>query len=525
MPAITPWRLLDTGFLSAAENMALDQVLLESRAAGESPNTLRFLQFSAPSVLVGCHQQLDQEVRLDFCRARGLEVNRRITGGGAILFEPCHIGWEIIASREDPLFRVSPAALAEKLSRICCDALRAATGIGVCFRPRNDIEVAGRKISGTGGTTEGDAFLFQGTLLVDLDVQTMLWALRVPMEKLKAHEIDSLRERVTTVRGELGWTPDAADLKQALAQSFGSAFSALWTRSPLNAWEEERLRRLLPEFQSEAWIDCKTAGSRRKVLKAIHRGEGGVIRLLLDADAARGRIRSVMISGDFFASPPRAVYDLESRFKDTPARMDVVERILAEFFQANPSPFALLGPGDFAQVFRKALEKMPYLELGFSFEETNDLFPVGGSLPDVMRTKWGWFLLPYCAKDLDCALRQQDGCLECSQCSIGEGYALARAHDLQPITIVSFENLQANLQRIRSQDGAGFIGCCCEGFYTKHAEDFERAGVPGVLVNMDSTTCYDLGKARDAYHGSFNHQTHINIPLLNKVLALREAAR
>jgi lipoate-protein ligase A len=57
--------------------------------------------------------------------------------------------------------------------------------------------VRGRKIAGTGGTTEGAAFLFQGTLLVDLDVQTMLRALRVPMEKLNGHEIDSLRERVT----------------------------------------------------------------------------------------------------------------------------------------------------------------------------------------------------------------------------------------------------------------------------------------------------------------------------------------
>ena len=69
------WRLLDTPPMRAAENMALDRVLLESRAAGESPNTLRFLQFSAPSVLVGCHQQLDQEVRLEFCRRhrRGLD--------------------------------------------------------------------------------------------------------------------------------------------------------------------------------------------------------------------------------------------------------------------------------------------------------------------------------------------------------------------------------------------------------------------------------------------------------------------
>jgi hypothetical protein len=42
---------------------------------------------------------------------------------------------------------------------------------------------------------------------------------------------------------------------------------------------------------------------------------------------------------------------------------------------------------------------------------------------------------------------------------------------------------------------------------------------------MDSTTCYDLGKARAAYHGSFENQTRINIPLVHKVLSLSEAVR
>ena len=97
---------------------------------------------------------------------------------------------------------------------------------------------------------------------------------------------------------------------------------------------------------------------------------------------------------------------------------------------------------------------------------------------------------------------------------------MARTHDLQPVTITSFENLETNLRRIRSEGDKGFIGSCCEGFYTKHAEDFERAGVPGILVGMDSTTCYDLGKVREAYHGAFDHQTSINVPLLRKVLSL-----
>jgi len=99
------------------------------------------------------------------------------------------------------------------------------------FRPRNDIEVRGRKIAGTGGATEGAAFLFQGTLLVDLDVHTMLRALRVPMEKLDAHEIDSLRERVTTLRAELGYRPQAPAIKEAVARAFAADFGVEWARS------------------------------------------------------------------------------------------------------------------------------------------------------------------------------------------------------------------------------------------------------------------------------------------------------
>ena len=72
------WRLLDTGPRTAAENMALDETLLELKARGEIPHTLRFLQFSRPSVLVGHHQSVEEEVRLDYCRSKKIEINRRL---------------------------------------------------------------------------------------------------------------------------------------------------------------------------------------------------------------------------------------------------------------------------------------------------------------------------------------------------------------------------------------------------------------------------------------------------------------
>jgi len=526
MHSLSTWRLLDTGHRTAAENMALDRTLLEARASGRCPNTLRFLQFVRPAVLVGYHQRLDQEVRLDFCQREGIEINRRITGGGAVLFEPSHIGWEVIAHREDPLFfGISPPEVVQRICEVFCAALKEEFGLPAEFRPRNDIEVRGRKISGTGGTEEGGAFLFQGTLLVDLDVWTMLRALRVPMEKLKAHEVDSLLERVTTLRRELGWTPPAQRIKEAVARAFSRSFSMELSPDGLTPWEGSRLKELNEEFRSPRWIDRRAAGTqRRRFLKAVHRGEGGLIHLLMDADTARRRIRSVVFTGDFFAYPGRALYDLESRFKDTPAKLTAIEPVLRDFFRGG-SPFPSLGPEDFLQAFRKAIQKMDYLELGFTHEETHAIFPVGADLHDLLRMPWRWFLLPYCSKDLSCELRHQDGCWECGACTIGEGYSLAREHGMKPVTITSFEDLMDRLRAIRREGGGGYLGCCCEGFYIKHARDFEEAGIPGILVAMDSTTCYDLGKVREAYAGRFENQTEINLPLLRKVLQIHREGK
>jgi len=95
------WRLLDTGARSGAENMAFDETLLELKAGEKIPHTLRFLQFSDPTVLVGHHQCVEEEVRLDYCRAQGIEINRRLTGGGALYWGRKELGWEIYISKRD----------------------------------------------------------------------------------------------------------------------------------------------------------------------------------------------------------------------------------------------------------------------------------------------------------------------------------------------------------------------------------------------------------------------------------------
>jgi lipoate-protein ligase A len=162
------WRVIDTGLRRAADNIALNRALLEARQADEAPSTLRFLRFT-PSALLGFHQSAEQELNLDYCRDQGVAIQRRLTGGGAIYFDDTQLGWELYLHRQD--LRCTDM---QAITRRICDAAARgiqALGVDARFRPRNDIEVDGRKISGTGGAFDDDALMYQGTLLIQFDVE------------------------------------------------------------------------------------------------------------------------------------------------------------------------------------------------------------------------------------------------------------------------------------------------------------------------------------------------------------------
>ncbi|MEO0190337.1 MAG: lipoate--protein ligase family protein, partial [candidate division WOR-3 bacterium] len=297
------WRLLDTGVLNAAENMAIDEMLLELRAKNQIPNTLRILQFSPPATLVGFHQSIEQEIRIDYCNKMGIDINRRITGGGAIFFDKTQLGWEIICSKDFFNNSMPNVELFKKLSLPIINML-GQLGINANFRGRNDIEVNGRKISGTGGVEWGNAFLFQGTLLVDFDVDTMLRALRIPIEKLKRHEIDSLKERVTCIKWELGYTPDIKILKGLIKKSFEKDFGIKLIKSNLTVLELNSLPAYLEKFRSDKWIyKVRAPVCEQPVLYITRLSKAGKIKAFFTLNLRQKRIQSVIFMGDFFAYP------------------------------------------------------------------------------------------------------------------------------------------------------------------------------------------------------------------------------
>lgn len=345
------WRLLDTGLRGAAGNIALNRALLEAHQEGHGPHTLRFLRFT-PSALVGFHQSVRQELRLDYCRDAGIEVQRRITGGGAIYFDPCQIGWELYLDKA----AAGGADMQAVAARICEAAAAGLRRLGVDarFRPRNDIEVGGRKISGTGGAFDGDSLMYQGTVLIDLEVERMLRVLRIPAEKLSDKAIRSARERVTSLRELLGQAPPPAQVQAALTEAFAAAFGVTFERSGLTAEEARRLVDAEAEIAAPEWIYQRNEpGPGTPARDGIHRARGGLLRARVRLDAGGGRIAQVWFTGDFFVSPARMVPDLEAALKDTPCEQ-AAARIDA-FFSGYPVQMLQLTPADFVAVLNLAL--------------------------------------------------------------------------------------------------------------------------------------------------------------------------
>jgi len=357
-----PIRVVDSGLRGGRENVALDQALIEARNAGRSPDTIRFLRFR-PSALVGLHQMLSHEVRLEYCAAHGIEVGRRITGGGGLYLDEGQIGWSLALERA-----AFGADLSEAAARICAAAaagLRQRFGIAAEFRPRNDIEVDGRKLSGTGGVVDGRTLFFQGTLLIDFDPARMIEVLRIPVDKLARRDLEDARRRVVSLRELLGRVPALEEVYDALLAGFRAHLGLEPAWGELSEFEERLAKRLFEEqYGTDEFVRSLDAPADAAPPHSATRvRRGGTLRADIRLEGpAHDRIREALITGDFFVSPSRTVPDLEARLRGLAAAE--AGAATAAFFAEQPAQLLGLSALDFREVVESALAQLSFSAAG-----------------------------------------------------------------------------------------------------------------------------------------------------------------
>ena len=213
---MTKFRLIRFRYFSAFMNMALDETIMEGIRQGTTLPTIRFYGWDPSAVSIGIFQGLEYEVNRDVCEREGVDIVRRITGGGAVYHDR---DGEVTYSILGPV-DLFPSKVLESYELICQDVVDALQQIGIParFQPQNDILVEERKISGNAQTRRMGILLQHGTILYRVNIEKMFSLLNVSEVKISDKLVRSIQKRVTSV-GD--WSPASMEaLNEALEQAF-----------------------------------------------------------------------------------------------------------------------------------------------------------------------------------------------------------------------------------------------------------------------------------------------------------------
>jgi lipoate-protein ligase A len=230
-------RLLDLTLPTLAENLALDEALLdEAERADAPPETLRIWEAPRPGVVIGRSSHVSIEVRGETCRELDVPVLRRISGGAAVVVGPGCLMYALVLSlRRRPELRAIDRTHAFVLGRIAAALQPMAPGVtarGIC-----DLAIDDKKFSGSGVRAKRNALLYHGTLLYGFPLEMVGRLLATPPREPKYRQGREHDAFVTNL------PLDAAALRSALR-------SAWEANEPCPAWPRAETARLAAEKYS-----------------------------------------------------------------------------------------------------------------------------------------------------------------------------------------------------------------------------------------------------------------------------------
>ncbi len=252
------WRLLKLETRNAFMNMSIDEAILTARTLDHVPNTLRLYRWKPSAVSIGRNQNLETEVLLDNCRRLGVDVVRRISGGGTVYHDDRdEITYSLVAKTED-LGVKEITVIYSKVYEGIRDALRL-LGVTADFNQGDakncpNMTVKGRKISGSSQANKRETVLQHGTLLLDVDLEKMFTLLRVPWAKTCIEVVGVAQRKITSIKQELGHAVSTETAANALAVGFKNILCVDMVECELTAFEAELAEKLCREkYSTDDW--------------------------------------------------------------------------------------------------------------------------------------------------------------------------------------------------------------------------------------------------------------------------------
>lgn len=285
--------------------LAMEEYLARNRDEDE----LWFMWVVDPTVIIGRNQLMEKEVNLDYCKEHGISVYRRKSGGGCVYADRSNVMFSYICSSDDvvPTFK----SYTDRIVRML-----AAIGVKAEAGGRNDVLIDGRKVSGNAFYHIPGRSIAHGTMLYDTDMDNMVEALRPPQSKLQSNGVESVRQRITTLRGRIPLS--LAEFMDAARRLMSDGCITL------NAADVEAINGIMHDYLRPEWLYGRNPSATFRQSRRID----GVGEFQVDMSVKGGTIRALNISGDFFLTG-----DLDALLgclTDVPYTRDAVEKAIAD---------------------------------------------------------------------------------------------------------------------------------------------------------------------------------------------------
>lgn len=301
-------------------NLAFDEYCLEN-IPSEEPYF--FLWRNRPAVIIGLNQNAYSEVNLDYLNSHGITLARRVTGGGAVYHDLQNMNYTIIGKNPSPQPMV--------------DALRS-LGVPAELTGRNDIFVEGRKVSGYARRVSHNQEIIHGTLMYNVDLDTLTHVLDTPGSKMQAKGISSVKSRVANLKEYLPQFKSLDELQAALQEILSAGDGQM----PLSAEQVAEVRRQADEKFS-TW-DFIYGHSHEADFRCKAKLSCGTVEANIRVD--RGMIARLDFSGDFlFDTPAQELATKMTGLRYAPAEVKAflaTQPVSTYFRAATPDDLAAL---------------------------------------------------------------------------------------------------------------------------------------------------------------------------------------
>lgn len=291
-------------------NLAVEEYLLRN-----TKEDVFMLWQNDKTVVIGKNQNAYAEVDLSYAQAKGIRVARRLSGGGAVYHDAGNINYTFITSmaeEKDFAFFTRPII-----------AAFSSLGVTLVQTGRNDLECEGKKVSGNARYTADGRILHHGTLLFDLDADTMAAVLHPDAEKYRHRAIASHKGRV----GALSlYLPDMST--EGLMDHIEAFVLKETGAVPLDLPFCEEINALAARNASRDWILSDKRYLTEYNITRKKKYPFGLVQI--DLSLFGERIERVRISGDFFATSP--IEKMEAA---------LVGQTLSDAFTFDPSAFIM----------------------------------------------------------------------------------------------------------------------------------------------------------------------------------------